>query len=179
MVLLSIDKSLITLIRDLFPESEVMSVSCLHDVDSAISGSWLLIDPRCVKRCCLEKLALWRRWLALRRVVFLIYPAAPEILLNLPQTCPGVIVRTEALPTIVCDNQSSSRTKGAWNNRDRIFRSCDYPAGVQAFVRLALRGDWGRHATQVRLVTILAVLRRSCASVTLSTHGTVPPSGQG
>ena len=141
-LLLSGDETLIGLVDSLLPNTELVVVSCPAQKATSLSAPWLLIAPWSVKSCCVERLKSWRTRLDQPQVVFLSYPATPEILLTLARICPEIASCLEPLPTIIPHRSSLSPALQAWADRDRIFAtSDDDPQVVQAFVRLAVDRD--------------------------------------
>src|SRR5258707_1735953 len=136
--LLSGDQDLYDLVRGLLANCDVVMASCLRGYSWHLSILWLIIDPRCVRECCLDCLMAWRMKMDPRQVVFLPFAAPPDILLTLPRIIHGLVAAPEQLPALIETRLPRRRAEAAWTSRGVIFNATYHSQDVESFLKLAL-----------------------------------------
>ena len=119
--LISEDAALARTVRSILRDADVTTVACLRTIPEVGHDTRLLIDPRPVRSCCLQRLGAWRERLRPRQVVFLSLPAPPEVLLELPLAFPGTVARLDDLGRLLRVAVLSTEARSAWAARSRIL----------------------------------------------------------
>jgi AraC-like DNA-binding protein len=107
-------------VRSAAPEYPVGRIDCLtvvHDIDHETR---LIIDPRPVLWCCLQRLSAWKHRLRPRQVVFLSLSAPPAVLLELPLAFPGTVARIDEIGQVLREDVLSTAARSAWAARWQI-----------------------------------------------------------
>jgi len=134
---------------------------------------WLIIDPRWVRGCCLDRLAAWGKKIGSNRVVFLPFSAPPDILLTLPRIIVGSISIPENLPALIQARSPGRRAEAAWAARDRIFGKACHPPEIEAFVKHAV--DHAHEGNTVQEVArTLGISERRLHRISIASIGFPP-----
>lgn len=139
--LLSVDAGVARSVRSAVPEHPVGRIDCLtvvHDIDHETR---LIIDPRPVLSCCLQRLGTWKHRLRPRQVVFLSLPASPAVLLELPLAFPGTVARIDELDRVLREDSLSTAARSAWAARWQITSREGRPEQARCFLETASAHD--------------------------------------
>src|SRR5438445_4781768 len=137
-LILSRDAGLIDAMREAAPRARITARSCLAEVERVGVNTQLVVDPRVVGACCLDGLSRLKPRGACAGVVYLSLPAPPEILLRLPQVCPGAIRSVADLLAVLREGERVSPARSAWLERQRLLSPEGRPARPREFLDTAL-----------------------------------------
>ncbi|MFQ5876561.1 MAG: helix-turn-helix domain-containing protein [Acidobacteriota bacterium] len=115
------DRSLVQAVERVAAEARVTATSCLRSFKRLIRPAVLLLDPRAVGVCCLERLRALSRHPLPEEVLFLALTARQEVLLRLPTACPGKVVHPDQLASILRSARPETPSRRAWDHRRSIF----------------------------------------------------------
>ncbi len=140
-VILSRDGDLVRALRRAAPRAHIVSRKCLAAVGRVGGNTRLIVDPRSADARCLQRLARWRGRCGVAGVVYLSLPASPDVLLRLPQICPGAVSSIANLVSLLKASRAVSPARSAWGRRSRILAPVGRPAKARQFLELARTRD--------------------------------------
>ena len=140
-LILSRDEDLVRALRRAAPRAHIVSRKCLAAVGRVGGDTRLIVDPRSADARCLERLARWRGSCRVAGVVYLSLPASPDVLLRLPQICPGEVSSIANLVSLLNASRAVSPARSAWVRRSRILAPAGRPAKARRFLEFARTRD--------------------------------------
>ena len=172
LLVLSTDSVLIGQIKRVINGMTLSSVPCLKTADLIRRSLRLVIDPRAVCGRCLENLTACRDRISRNQVVFLSMQAPPHLLLELAQTCPGVVASPRTVLSYLGQSENCGAPLDAWENRESILNPDRESEKNHALITLAKEHSRHRYtvaAAATRMGVSLKQMGRLCrASLGLS-----------
>ena len=118
----------------------VRVVSCLKQIAVTPPDTWLVVDPRAIRTCCLQRLARLRKGGRLAKVFYLPCVAPPKVLLDLPRAHPGRVADSRRLSATFGGPARAASPRLAWEEQGNILETIPDDARARRFMAMAHEG---------------------------------------
>ncbi|HEU4401052.1 MAG TPA: helix-turn-helix domain-containing protein, partial [Candidatus Polarisedimenticolia bacterium] len=140
-ILLSADSRLRQAVSAALRSPEILVTSCLQQLKSIESSALLIVDPRAVGICCLDRLLAWRRRRGAGCLAILELSSPAGIALGLERILRSPWLTIDQLPSALRNLRPAIRRASVWAERTRILSPAGNERGPRLFLAFARSRD--------------------------------------